>query len=311
MDLFADKIAVVPTGYQNYRYAESLAEFGTPGYLPRSEGLFLMREIPGTPYMDGMGLYPLFFCSRWPALADDLAELSNSLVSFSMVTDPFGEFDLQELKANFPDVCYPYKEHYVVDLSLPMESYVSKHHKRFVRKALRKKIEVECCTNPNELMDEWVELYDCLKHKHQIHGIAAFSRSAFEKQFQVPGLIALRAKRENRTVGIETCYTQGDVCYGHLAAFNAEAYTTRASYAMKWEIIRHCQEMGYRWFCMGGGAGVQEDKSDGLHFFKSQWATGTRTVYFCGRILNRRLYAKLTKAREIGKTDFFPAYRAV
>ncbi len=42
-------------GYLHPGYAESLAEFGTPRLLPRSEGWALEREAPGFPFRDAMG----------------------------------------------------------------------------------------------------------------------------------------------------------------------------------------------------------------------------------------------------------------
>ena len=65
-----------------------------------------------------------------------------------------------------------------------------------------------------------------------------------------------------------------------------------------------------KWVLLGAGAGLETTNNDGLSAFKRGWATGTRPVYFCGRILNRHQYSEL--ARNCGKPDttYFPVYRA-
>jgi hypothetical protein len=42
--------------------------------------------------------------------------------------------------------------------------------------------------------------------------------------------------------------------------------------------------------------------------FKRGWSTGERTVYLCGRILNRPKYAELSE-RAVAEPGYFPAYR--
>jgi hypothetical protein len=61
-----------PSGYMHPNYAHSLREFGEPRELPGSGGWILERIIPGTPYRDAMGCYPLFACNDWSKLANDL-----------------------------------------------------------------------------------------------------------------------------------------------------------------------------------------------------------------------------------------------
>jgi len=107
-----------------------------------------------------MGCYPLFACQDWSQLHSDLASLGNELVSLSLVADPFGEFDLTYLKQFFGMVI-PFKEHLVADLRQPMSVIVSKHHRRYTRKALQD-VRVELCPDPKSYIDEWVKLYATL-----------------------------------------------------------------------------------------------------------------------------------------------------
>ena len=146
------------TGYLHPGYAQSLAEFGTPRELPRSGGWILERQIQGFPYQDARGCYPLFACQDWSQLHADLDDIGNELVSLSLVSDPFGDYDIAYLHRCFKDVVLPFKEHFVIDLCRPMNTVVSSHHRRYARKAFQR-VYVEMCDDPMLFINEWVDLY--------------------------------------------------------------------------------------------------------------------------------------------------------
>jgi hypothetical protein len=289
------------------RYAEALVELGTPLRLPRSDGWILKRAVPGLPDYDARGCYPLFACPDWSRLQGDLEDLGPELVSLALVTDPFGDYDPSSLCRCFPDVVSPYKEHYVVDLERPMRSFVSPHHVRNIKTALRH-VDVECCDEPAEFADDWVGLYSNLVRRHAITGIAAFSRLSLMRQLQVPGIDMFRAVRGTTTVGMTLWYTQRDVSYYHLGAYNDAGYASRASFALFAFAIEYFAGRR-RWLSLGAGAGARSAGADGLTRFKSGWATGTRTAYLCGRIFDRARYAEIADAKRRSGGAYFPVYR--
>lgn len=287
-------------GYASPLYAGSLAEFGTPRPLHRSGGWTLEREIPGTPHRDAMGPYPLFVCENWSALHEDLDEVDEDLVSLTIVTDPFGDYDESLLDRDF-DLVIPFKEHFVADLEAPT---VSKHHRYYARKALEK-VNVEECEEPLRFLDEWTTLYAGLTKRHNLSGIKAFSREAFTRQLQVPGLVMLRAVSGKETVGLHLWYLSGEVAYSHLAASSERGYELMSAYALhRFALKRFAGRV--RWLDLGAGAGAGGE-GGGLDRFKRGWSTGTRTAYLCGRVFDREVYKKLSQGRETG---YFPAYRA-
>jgi len=298
----------VVTGYLHPDYARSLAEFGTPRELCRCGGWILERSIPGFPHCDAMGCYPLFACQDWSQLEADLEEIADSLVSLALVTDPFGDYDPALLQRCFPDVSRPFKEHFAVDLRRPLDTFVSRHHRRYARKALQV-AQVEECQQPIRLLDEWTGLYATLIKRHDIQGILAFSKQAFSRQLRVPGLVAFRAVHQGETVGMLLWYVQGEVAYYHLGAYSPAGYELRASFALFWRAIEHFAATGLQWLNLGAGAGTTSDGRDGLSRFKRGWATGTRTAYFCGRIFHRGRYDAIVQVRQVPVTDYFPAYR--
>jgi hypothetical protein len=294
------------TGYRSRRYAESLAEVGEPVALDRSGGWVLRRRVPYGPDVDAMGCYPLFACRDWRALRADLERLTG-VVALSLVADPFGDFDEPLLATTFPDLCRPFKDHFVVDLArrpaLPV------HHRRNVRTAAGQVI-VERCDTPARHAAEWVALYRTLIARHGIRGIAAFSAEALAGQLDVPGLVMLRATdASGAPVGMTLWIEQDDVAYYHLGAYSDAGYEAHASYALFDHALAFFGDR-VRWADLGAGAGAVPAANDGLTRFKRGWSTGTRPAFLCGRIFDRAAYDRLAQASGASGSSYFPAYRA-
>jgi hypothetical protein len=297
------------SGYLHAGYAHALAEFGEPFFLPEAGGWIFKRAIPGTAQWDAMGCYPLFACRDWRHLACDLEALEEQgeLVSLTVVTDPFGDYELNDLRRAFPDLARPFKEHFVVDLRQPLSRTACAHHRRNARRALSS-VEVDWCA-PEAALDEWCALYQHLIRRHQVQGLAAFSRESFARQLRVPGMMVFRARHQGETVGMTLWYRSDERAYYHLAAYSPRGYELKASFALFWEAGEEFARAGVRWLALGGGAGINNEGADGLTRFKSGWATATRTAYLCGRIFDQRAYAKLAAAAGTSSETYFPAYR--
>jgi hypothetical protein len=268
----------------------------------------LKREIPGFVYQDAKGCYPIFCCRDWSQLKKDFQSLRNELVCVSIVSDPFGDYDYPLLQKQFKDLILPFKNHYIVDLKQPIKDFVSGHHKRYAQKALRE-IHVEKFDQPIQLLEEWTALYANLIKRHKLHGITEFSPVAFSRQLNIPGMVALRAIFQSTTVGMLLWFVQDEIGYYHLGAFSDQGYKMRASFALFWFAIEYFAASGLVFLNLGAGAGLKHNPSDGLSRFKRGWSNGTRTAYFCGRILDRIKYQEIVEKNGITDNDFFPAYR--
>lgn len=296
------------SGYLHSLYAHSLIEFGEPLELPASKGWILKRSVLGTSEFDGMGCYPIFSCQDWSGLGKDLDWVGSQLVSLSLVTDPFGRYNHQDLTNCFKNIARPYKEHFIVDLQRRPEEFVATHHQRNVQKALRM-VNVEICTKPIIYLDEWISLYGNLIERHNIMGMTRFSRDAFAKQLSIPGIVACRAVVDAKTVGMLLWYVQGNVGYYHLGAYSPDGYKLNVSFALFWTLLDYFSKQGLQWLSLGAGAGSQGDENDGLTRFKRGWSTGVRTAYFCGRIFDHKKYQQIVASKGVTSTKFFPAYR--
>jgi hypothetical protein len=258
-----------------------------------------------------MGCYPLFACSDWSKLRVDLENVDDSLVSLAVVTDPFGNYDLDYLRSCFPGVASPFKEHFVVDLSRDPAGFIHPHHRRNARKAL-KEMRVESCENPLDYLDDWVNLYATLVARHEITGLTTFSRESFAKQLRVPGIVMLRAIRDADTIGILLWYKQGERAYYHLGAYSPLGYDLKASFALFSFSLEYFAKQEISWLSLGAGAGAGAvaGAESGLSRFKQGWSTGTKTAYFCGRVFAPGQYRELVSAGKVSGTNYFPAYRA-
>ena len=290
-------------GYRHRRYAESFFETGTCVELPACAGWVVRRAIPHTAFHDAMGCYPLFSCGEWNAVPRDIASL-DGLVSLTLVTDPFADVDSESLSNDF-DVVRLFKQHHVTEAARAADVPTTRHHRRNLRRA-RRAVEVEECDAAAHL-DEFVELYDVLRRRHQISGLSAFSRDAIERQLSVPGIVGFRATVGGALAGIHLWYVDGEVAFAHLGATNPLGYATMASYAL-YAFAIEILSARVRWLDLGAVPSVDRaGQSQGLDEFKRGFATTTRPVFLCGKIFDRDRYDELAGPHDT--RAYFPAYR--
>jgi hypothetical protein len=295
-------------GYLHPSYIDSLSQYGMPRRLPNSGGCILERKIPDFDSLDAMGCYPLFFCQDWSGLHADLEIIKDHLVSLCLVTDPFGDYDVGYLKRCFKDQVVPFKQHFIVDLSRPLDSFISQHHRRYAHKSVDR-LCIEKCGDPNRYLDDWTTLYSNLIVRHRIKGMLEFSRASFIKQFQVPEISIFRAVYKGGTVGMLLWYTQADKAYYHLGAYSDPGYKMRVSFPLFRFAIEYFKETGLCWLNLGAGAGAIKDDKDGLTRFKQGWSTGTKTAYICGKIFDYTKYEEVMQAKGVSDNFYFPCYR--
>lgn len=291
-------------GYADQRYLESLSEFGNPVRFSDSGAGWLVRNIEGTSYRDALASYPLLACLDWTKLKDELSAPTN-WVSVAAVPDPLSAPSPAILSAIFPDVCRPFKTHWVVRLDGRYPGPHSQSHRRHLRRAERF-VNVSRVTLEEKTLSVWCGLYGTLIARHRIEGLARFSKSSFARQFVLPGLRAYAATIESEVVSMSLWLTDGERAYYHLGAASDRGYQAGAPYAVFQAALEDLSDDGLREVLLGAGAGIEDNSEDGLSRFKRGWANESRQAYICGRILDRTAYAELCGNRE---SHFFPAYR--
>ena len=226
-------------------------------------------------------------------------------VSLVLVTDPFAATSEEQLNQIF-DVVWPYKTHFLVDLSLPPEMSVARHHRKSARKALDQ-LTFRVC-DPATQLDTWQRLYGYIIDKHQVTGIRAFSRESFAIQAQMKGATMLTASLDAEVIGMHWYFTSKDVVYGHLAALHPDAYRVYASHGLFWTAIQHFRGH-YRWLDLGAAAGTSPTSTDSLSQFKAAWSSASAPTFICGKVVDRERYRGLSAPHDAGSPTYFPSYR--
>jgi hypothetical protein len=243
-------------------------------------------------------------------LGEDLEALNKRLVSVALVTDPFGNWTPESLRVSF-DQAYHFKDHYICDLTAEPEKVVSRHHRRYARKALQIG-QVRVVEEPLRRLDVWTELYAVLTIRHGLKGIKAFSRESFRKQLQVPGLLMLTIDSSDKPLGMLLWYLQGSVAYAHLMALNGAGYAAHAFYGLFWrslEIFRNEFRSEVSCLHLGGASGTTAGEAEGMIEFKRGWSTGMRPAWFCGKVLEPERYSEIVRSRTLEPAPYFPLYR--
>ncbi len=303
-----DRTKYFVMGYLHPAYANVYADYGIPLKLERSNGYLLERSIPNSDMCDAMGCYPIFCCKNWYVLAEDLDELARrGIICVSLVTDPFGPLNEEELRRIF-DTVIPFKTHYVADLSTSRDKIISAKRRRSAEKALEI-INVELSSDPMRFVGDWLTLQQELVDKHSIKGMKLLNKNAVERLFAVPGVTVLRASIGDVTVGMHIELIQGDVVYGHLASYSSTGRRHGVSAAIHaWEIEYFIGKK--KWINWGGGAsGIEPGEKDGLTEFKRGFSNAIRQTYFCGKILDGAAYSSLVHKTGNDQSRYFPAYR--
>ena len=292
-------------GYLHPEYAASLSEWGKPRELTVAGGWVLERTIPDTSRRDATGCYPLMACRNWSRLEDDFAHFADEWVSFVAVPDPLGAPGEAELRKLFADHVRPFKAHYTIELATWSEAAKPVHRARVRQGDERVTVEVRPAIPAD--IDQWDVIYAELIARKQLSGLHTFSRAAFETLLQVPGVYISRAAAKGETVCMSIWVTHADCVYSHLTASTAIGYELSAAYPMIDRAIRYFQSRSFALIDLGGGAGLDDDATDGLASFKRGWSNSVRQAYICGRIFDHAAYRSLTGERT---TDYFPAYRS-
>ncbi|HEV8433697.1 MAG TPA: hypothetical protein VGR95_09795 [Thermoanaerobaculia bacterium] len=239
----------------------------------------------------------------WSAVAADLEALPNDVISFVGVTDPFGDYSKPMLDRTFPDLVARYKEHHIVESA--RWNGGSRHHRYYARRA-SKFVHVYLAGRPSDYSEAWLSLAQTLAKRHSIRGIGGFSENAYRKQLAIPGAHLFLAETGAEIVAGQIWIVSESGAYSHATASSERGYAVRASYALYAAAIDHLSRTVP---FLDLGASPDQGHGSGLEAFKAGWATTTRPVFLCGRILNEPAYSALS-ARVPPDVRYFPRYRA-
>lgn len=285
------------SGYSSRAYPEALGLEALA--LGQTGGFVHRRPIAGTGQHDLAGVWPLFCCPDWQALAEVVGGLAPGPVSLTLVADPFAALGPAELAAIFP-ICRPLHAHWVIDLAATLRP--SAHHLRKLRAAPP---QIRIGPPWPGLADDWARLYAHLVDRKQIADARAFAPAALAAQLAVPGAEIVTAWEGDRLLGADLYYLDRGIAYAHLSAYAPEGYAASVSYPMMAAAIDHFRPRAGV-IDLGGAPGGTS--GPGVAAFKAGWTGLTRPSHLCGKVLDAGAYTRL--APGASPAGWFPAYRA-
>lgn len=288
--------------YATRTYAEGLPHVGEPVDVPEWGTQLLARAVPNGGRRDATGPYPLTPIAADADLAAGLERLkTEGLVSAVLVTDDRLRPDLTALEATF-DRVRRFKSHFVYDRMLGPLEY-AKHHRYEVRRA-HGRLRAEEIRLADHLA-AWQALYGELAARHGLSGLHAFPPIHHETLAKMPGVRTFAAFLDGQLVAAHIFVVHEGYAVSHLAASAAEGYRNGAAYAVNdlaVTALTDCEIINF-----GGGAGMDDDPSDGLVRFKKGFSNRIAASYICGAVLDPTAYAEMSAGHD--GTAFFPAYR--
>jgi len=210
----------------------------------------------------------------------------------ALVTDSFGAYEEALLRASFHRVL-AFKQHFVADLTQPLETSTSANHRRNARAALRR-LTVDVPANREACLDDWCALYERLAAERRIVGIRRFSAPFVRGPVSPAGprrAAGARGRRHGRHAPLAARRSSRAQ-----PPFRSKCPRVRAVRRLRAALARPralCRQV--RWLHLGAGPGVTAQADDGVSSFKRGWATGTRPAYFCGRICAPERYRELVR----------------
>lgn len=290
--------------YATVAYAQALSHWGNATWVPQWKTSVITRPIEGSGF-DAAGNYP--FC----VLAEDIDFIAGlehlraeGAIAVTLVLNEYHRPALESLKPHV-NLLKPFKTHYVYNREKGPIIYQT-HHQRALKKAYKQvRVEVlDLKTHGNQ----WQALYDYLINELHLAGLHAFPAAHHHALAEMEGITAIGAWIEDELVSAHIWAGDGNTQHSHLVASNAKGYECRAGFAVNDFSIGHFTNA--RLLNFGGGAGNNDDASDGLVRFKRGFANDTAESYLCGIILDPVRYQLLTTSRNKTNSEYFPAYRA-
>ncbi len=296
-------------GYRSAEYAAACDHIGRPLALFQSGGWLMERPVAGTPYFDLCAPYPLFDVRDWSLLENDFSGLDQEkYITVTVVVDPLADVSFHDLFTLFPDRHVKLKSHFVADLSRDMEGFVSSGHRYKARRAL-KQVTVDHVVQKETALANWNHLYGQLIQRHRISGAALFSPASFARQLAMEEMHLFTAREGEEIVAMHLWLEQDNRVHYHLGASSPRGYQLRATYAIVWEALRFFKERGCTHAALGGVAGSADDPANGLAQFKRGFSTGNLPSMLCGKVMNPRVYDRISKERGTENSSWFPKYR--
>jgi hypothetical protein len=167
----------------------------------------------------------------------------------------------------------------MVDLTLAQTERWSQYSKT-TRNIIRKTQKVLERHQADNVMDNFLSLYQQTMDKNQAADFYYFDRDYFKQLSAIPGVELLAVKLADEYVSMGFFMQTGELAHYHLSANNSELLRENGNYALLDFAFERAQQNGCKWMMLGGGRTSASD--DSLFKFKTKFSDNLKPFYIAG-----------------------------
>ncbi len=280
----------LPHPYCSEPYARAFGDAdGQLLRIPEWDSYVLVRETrSGRPH--ATGIRPITPLDPQSDVEGGLEALRRAgIVSVSLVADPMWCPDPSVLRGAF-DICQRFREHYFVDREAPVRYH--KRHRRRLSEARRAGAVEELQLADH--LGRWHELYGQNVANRRIS--EPFTAEYFEQLSTLPTLRTIAVLVGDEIVTMTLWLQHEDTLYLHDSASDSLGFAISGAYAAHAHVIERTTH--WRYALLGGSAGVDDERLDGLAMFRRGFSNGSVFSWFCSSTLTAP-----ARPRRIARSD--------
>jgi len=287
---------------------------------------FILRNIPGSTYLDSTSVYGY----PGPISSVAMADLPDSLVCAfrHQFVDYLNEIGVVSFITRLHPIIDQTRVTTGLGETIELNSTVAMDLRktpemqfRDYRDSIQAKVKqqrkkgkflIRCAESKQEI-DEFVDIYTETMSRVHATDYYFFTREYFHRLLNAPDIKAflLLAFCENEIAAGVILTVSKDIMQAHLVATSNKYYSDAPMKLLFDEARLFANSLGgVSFFHLGGGYGGKEN--DSLFFFKSSFSSLTFTYRMWTLILNRERYDELVQANMLNrelKENYFPLYR--
>ena len=185
-----------------------------------------------------------------------------------------------------------------------MASYNAK-----VRNAVKRateKVEIQ----ESENIDKFIELYNATMEKNDATDFYFFDKQYYINLLKSNEVKLYEVLHQDEVIAMGFFMFSSDIAHYHLSANSDISYKLNSNYALLDTMFHKAQELGIKYFLLGGGTTTEEN--DPLLKFKTKFSKELKPFYISGKIYNKEIYVKYNKLWEAQTNEdikYFLKYR--
>ncbi len=148
----------------------------------------------------------------------------------------------------------------------------------------------------SENIDRFIELYNATMEKNDATDFYFFDKQYYINLLKNNEVKLYKVLHQDEIIAMGFFMFSADIAHYHLSANSDISYKLNSNYALLDTMFHKAQELGIKYFLLGGGTTTEE--TDPLLKFKTKFSKRLKPFYISGKIYNKEIYAKYNKLWE-------------